>query len=209
MVTVARLTRRKGHHLTLAALARLPDDLRQRITWLVIGPDGEVDYVQELREMIANIDCDIRILGPLPSEKIRDIYAAGDVFCLTGLPESSGRVEGFGLVYLEAGAAGLPSIATDVGGVPDAVLADESGLLVAPDAGAIADAIAEMIIDRDMRAVLAAGAMTHARSLSWERCAARTYGLPRQQEIETEAADPAVAVPGRHLRTPLPHLAPP
>jgi endo-1,4-beta-xylanase/phosphatidylinositol alpha-1,6-mannosyltransferase len=210
MVTVARLTRRKGHHLTLAALARLPDDLRRRITWLVIGPDGEADYVRELRETIANIDCDIRILGPLPGEKIRDIYTAGDVFCLTGLPESSGRVEGFGLVYLEAGAAGLPSIATDVGGVPDAVLADESGLLVAPDAGAIADAIAEMIVDRGTRAVLAAGAMTHGRSLSWERCAARTYGLPRQQEIETDVADPVAAVSNRHQRTPpLPHLAPP
>ncbi|WP_458756907.1 glycosyltransferase family 4 protein [Afipia sp. TerB] len=208
MVTVARLTRRKGHHLTLAALARLPDELRHKITWLVIGPDGEEDYVQELRQSIAKTDCDIRILGPLPSERIRDIYSASDAFCLTGLPESSGRVEGFGLVYLEAGAAGLPSIATDVGGVPDAVLADESGLLVAPDAGAIAEAIADMIVDQDNRAILAAGAMTHAHSLSWERCAARTYGLPRPQP-DVDAADLAASASRQHPRTPLPHLAPP
>jgi phosphatidylinositol alpha-1,6-mannosyltransferase len=49
IITVARITHRKGHHLTLAALARLPDDLRSRITWLVIGPDGESDYVDQLR----------------------------------------------------------------------------------------------------------------------------------------------------------------
>lgn len=208
MVTVARLTRRKGHHLTLAALARLPDDLRQRITWLVIGPNGEADYVSELQQTIAGTDCDIRLLGPMPNEKIRDIYAASDFFCLTGLPESSGRVEGFGLVYLEAGAAGLPSIATHVGGVPDAVLADESGLLTAPDVGAVAEAIAEMIIDPDTRSVLAAGAITHARSLSWERCAAATYGLVRTEEIESGVADLVASAARQHLRTPLPHLTP-
>lgn len=208
MVTVARLTRRKGHHLTLAALARLPDDLRRRITWLVIGPNGEADYVSELNQMIAGIDCDVRLLGPMPNEKIRDIYAASDFFCLTGLPESSGRVEGFGLVYLEAGAAGLPSVATGVGGVPDAVLADESGLLAAPDVGAIAEAIAEMIVDQDTRSVLAAGAMTHARALSWERCAAATYGLARAEETESRISD-LVASSAHHLRTPLPHLTPP
>jgi glycosyltransferase involved in cell wall biosynthesis len=203
MVTVARLTRRKGHHLTLAALARLPDDLRRRITWLVIGPNGEADYVSELNQMIAATDCDIRLLGPLPNERIRDIYAASDFFCLTGLSESSGRVEGFGLVYLEAGAAGLPSVATDVGGVPDAVLADESGLLTAPDVGAIAEAIAEMIVDQDTRCVLAAGAMTHARSLSWERCAAATYGLTLTEEIESGMSD--LLLSAAHRRGPLPH----
>lgn len=209
MITVARLTRRKGHHLALAALARLPDDLRQRVTWLVIGPNGEADYVGELKQMIARTDCDVRLLGPMPNEKIREIYAASDFFCLTGLPESSGRVEGFGLVYLEAGAAGLPSVATDVGGVPDAVLADESGLLSAPDVGAIAEAIAEMIVDQDTRAVLAAGAMTHARSLSWERCAAATYGLTLAEKIESGMTDLTAASTHQHLRTPLPHLASP
>ena len=90
-----------------------------------------------------------------------------------------GRVEGFGLVYLEAAAGGLPSLATAIGGVPDAVLADQTGLLVAPSVEAIADAIKELAEDSDTRSVLAAGASTHARALSWERCAAKTYGLPR------------------------------
>jgi phosphatidylinositol alpha-1,6-mannosyltransferase len=177
MVTVARITRRKGHHLTLAALARLPDDLRNRVTWLVIGPDGEADYVGDLRRDVAQADCDVRFLGPKTDEEIRDFYMASDFFCLTGLPDSSGRVEGFGLVYLEAGAAGLPSVATDVGGVPDAVLADETGVLVAPSVESISQAIAELAADRGLRAILAAGASAHARSLSWERCAAATYGL--------------------------------
>jgi phosphatidylinositol alpha-1,6-mannosyltransferase len=179
MVTVARITRRKGHHLTLAALARLPDDLRQRVTWLVIGPQGESDYVDEVRRMIEASDCDVRLLGALSNEEIRDIYAASDFFCLTGVPESTGRVEGFGLVYLEAGATGLPSVASNIGGVPDAVIAGESGLLVAPRVDMIASVIRQLAEDDALRERLGAGAAAHARELSWERCAAETYGLKR------------------------------
>ena len=179
IVTVARITRRKGHPVTLAALSTLPKALRKRITWLVIGPDGESDYVGQLRQLVASVDCDVRFLGALPDKEIRDIYGAADFFCLTGVPDSSGRVEGFGLVYLEAAAGGLPSVATAVGGVPDAVLDDETGLLVPPSIDDIARAITKLAEDTDTRSVLAAGASAHARALSWERCAAETYGLPR------------------------------
>ena len=188
IVTVARLTHRKGHHLTLSALSALPDDLRQRITWLVIGPDGEADHVAALRRQVDAVDVDVRLLGALPNEVIRDIYGAADMFCLTGLPESSGRVEGFGLVYLEAAASGLPSVATAVGGVPDAVLADETGILVPPDVESISNAVAHLARDQELRAILAAGASVHARNLSWERCAAATYGLACSGDRAPEAS---------------------
>ena len=187
IVTVARITRRKGHHLTLAALSSLPDDVRRRVTWLVVGPDGEAEYVETFRRLAEAADCDIRMLGPQPNEQIRDIYGAADFFCLTGQPDASGRVEGFGLVYLEAAAGGLPCIATAIGGVPDAVLADETGLLVPADVDSIARAIADLAADRDLRAILAAGASAHARALSWERCAAATYGLSCTGNRATQA----------------------
>lgn len=177
MVTVARLTRRKGHLLTVSALRALPEGLRRRLTWLLVGPDGEADYVAELKNEAAKTDCDVRFLGTLANEQIRDVYGASDFFCLTGLPESSGRVEGFGLVYLEAGAAGLPSVATEIGGVPDAVIGGRSGLLVPPSAEKIAQAITTLATDSAVRSALAAGALAHARHLSWRRCAAETYGL--------------------------------
>jgi phosphatidylinositol alpha-1,6-mannosyltransferase len=145
----------------------------------VIGPDGENDYVQQLKHLVATVDCDIRFLGAMPDQQIRDIYGAADFFCLTGVPDASGRVEGFGLVYLEAAAGGLPSVATAIGGVPDAVLADETGLLVPPAIEDIACAITKLAEDTDTRFILAAGASAHARALSWERCAAETYRLSR------------------------------
>jgi glycosyltransferase involved in cell wall biosynthesis len=183
MVTVARLTRRKGHLMTLAALAALPEALRRRITWLIIGPDGESDYVTELRAAADAAQSDIRFLGRLANEEIRDIYGAADLFCLTSLPEAGGRVEGFGLVYLEAGACGLPSVATQVGGVSEAVVAGRSGLVVAPTAAAIATAITRLAADAHVRADLGRGALAHARALSWERCAAATYDLAPAHDI--------------------------
>jgi glycosyltransferase involved in cell wall biosynthesis len=192
VVTVARITRRKGHSVTLAALSTLPKSLRTRLTWLIIGPDGEDDYVQQFKRLVASVDCDIRFLGAIPDSNIRDIYGAADFFCLTGVPDSSGRVEGFGLVYLEAAACGLPSVATAIGGVPEAVLGDETGLLVLPSIESIARAVTELAEDRDTRSILAAGASAHARTLSWERCAAETYRLPRTGKRTIDAVPSSV-----------------
>ena len=63
-----------------------------------------------------------------------------------------------------------------VGGVADAVLGDETGILVPPSVESISQAIAELAADRGLRAILAAGASARPRP-SWERCAATTYGL--------------------------------
>ena len=210
MVTVARLTRRKGHLATLAAIAALPRHLQQRLTWLVIGPDGESDYVYDVRGFAAATDCDVRFLGRLPDETIRDIYGAADLFCLTGVPDSSGRVEGFGLVYLEAAAGGLPSVATAIGGVPDAVIGGETGCLVPPTVDAITQAIITLAEDIDTRSILAAGALAHAQNLSWRRCAAETYGLAQSSAGRDAARTPdhAVAAPPRGTGVwPQPHPA--
>lgn len=178
MITVARLTRRKGHSLTAAALASISERLEKPLTWLIAGPDGESDYADELRQQLGALDCDVRLLGRCSDAEIRDLYGASDFFCLTGVPDSSGRVEGFGLVYLEAAAAGLPSIATRIGGVPDAVLADQTGLLVEPTVTAVAGSIKSIVEVPQQRAQYAAAARDHARRLSWKRCASRTYALP-------------------------------
>ena len=71
------------------------------------------------------------------------------------------------------------------------MISDETGILVPPSIDDIARAITELAEDTHTRSVLAAGASAHARALSWERCAAKTYGLPRPGEKTIDA------VPGR------------
>jgi phosphatidyl-myo-inositol dimannoside synthase len=178
LITVARLTRRKGHSITAAALGQLDQTVRKHLTWLVVGPDGEADYIEALQQDLTSAGCDIRRLGVLADTEIRDLYGASDFFCLTGGPDPAGRVEGFGLVYLEAAAAGLPSIATRVGGVADAVLGNQTGLLVEPMIPAVAHALEMMVEMPDLRARLATAALDRARQLSWKRCASQTYSLP-------------------------------
>jgi glycosyltransferase involved in cell wall biosynthesis len=182
MVTVARLTRRKGHLLALAALAGLPAEIRRRIVWLVAGPDGEAAYVDEVKAAVAASGCDVRLLGALSSQHVRDIYGACDFFCLTGTWDPTGRVEGFGLVFLEAAAAGLPSLATAIGGVADAVLSNETGLLVEPTSAAVGTAMAELAVDGFKRVSLGKRAWQRARAMSWDRCAAGTYYLSLKRE---------------------------
>ncbi|MBY0380672.1 MAG: glycosyltransferase family 4 protein [Xanthobacteraceae bacterium] len=178
MVTVARITRRKGHHLTLAALEMLPEEIRQSVSWLVVGPPGERDYYEEFRDMVERSPCDVRLLGAFPDENIRELYSNADVFCLTGVPDASGRVEGFGLVYLEAAACGLPSVATAIGGVADAIITERTGVLVDPNVASVSSAIARIVTNDDLRKRMANDAHSHARTMSWRRCASRTYGLP-------------------------------
>jgi phosphatidyl-myo-inositol dimannoside synthase len=196
IVTVARITRRKGHPAVLAALGMLPKAMRQRVTWLVIGPDGEAEHVRELKQLAASSDCDVRFLGQMDDGAIRDLYGAADLFCLTGMHDPSGRVEGFGLVYLEAGATGLPSVATAIGGVSDAVIHGRTGMLAPPSVPDIARAIARLAEQPELRSTLGEGAIAHARMLSWRRCAAETYGL-------SWPAAPAATAKTRHEDVPV------
>jgi glycosyltransferase involved in cell wall biosynthesis len=189
LVTVARLTRRKGHLAALTALESLPERLRQKIVWLIVGPDGEGEHVEALRKAAARARLDIRFLGRLADIEVRDLYGAGDLFCLTGSWDSTGRVEGFGLVYLEAGACGLPSVATAVGGVAEAVLSDKTGLVVEPTTEAIAAGLTRLIENPDLRTKLGQAAREYARAMSWRHCAVKTYclkGLPRSPSVVAE-----------------------
>jgi glycosyltransferase involved in cell wall biosynthesis len=177
VITVGRLTRRKGHLITAAALAKLPPQIRSRLRWLIVGPDSELDYVQELRGVLAEVPFRVELLGELADKDLRSLYHAADLFCLTGQAISD-KVEGFGLVFLEAGAAGLPSIATQTGGVDDAVIDGQTGLLIKPGAVAeITSAIERILTNDTFRSSLSVNAHAYALKLSWQFCAAESYQL--------------------------------
>jgi len=147
MVTVAGLTRREGHLVTLAALSRIDSSIRDRLSWLIIGRERDAEYADELSAGIVASGCDVRLLGPLPTENIRDVYGASDIFCLTPTEDSSRSARRYERVYLEAAACGLPSIATPIVGAADTIVDNETGRLVEPSIDAIADAVVELTID--------------------------------------------------------------
>ena len=110
--------------------------------------------------------------GNHPDAVLTSLYQQATVFALTP-HEAASDAEGFGIVYLEAGAWRLPVVAGQGGGVGDAVVDGQTGLLVDPhDAGAIAEALCSLLSHRQRRDDLAACGQRHAGEHSWDRAAA-------------------------------------
>jgi len=175
IVSLGRVVPRKGHLDLAAALALLPADLSARVHWWVIGPLNEADHAERLRAAAEALPLRVTLFGGVPVEEVAARMCAADLFCLPGYLDEDGRVEGFGLVFLEAGAFGVPSVATRSGGIPEAV-PDGAGLLVPErDPNALAKALVRVLADDMLRARLAAGAEMHAARATWERVMYDTY----------------------------------
>jgi phosphatidylinositol alpha-1,6-mannosyltransferase len=92
--------------------------------------------------------------GSVPTAELPAYYAAGDVYAMPCRTRRAGLdVEGLGIVYLEASAAGLPVVAGDSGGAPDAVREGETGFVVGGrDPAALVDRLAALLADPDLAA---------------------------------------------------------
>jgi phosphatidylinositol alpha-1,6-mannosyltransferase len=178
LLTVARLEEPiKGHDVVLAALprirARVPD-----VEWVVIG-DGPRRNALEQQAAALGVDDAVRFLGAV-SDAERDRWLdRAHVFVLPSRPRPSGSGgEGFGIVFLEAAAHGLPVVAGAVGGALDAVADGETGLLVDPaDAAAVAGAVVSLLLDPALARRLGDAGAARARMFSWAAAAQRVEDL--------------------------------
>lgn len=162
LASVSRLVERKGVQRVLEALAKIPH-LHDRIDYQIVG---EGDYADTLTERIDELGLsDIASLQRNPShEDLQHAYAKADVFVLPTIT-TPGDKEGFGMVYMEAAQFGIPSIASRVPGVDEAVIDNETGLLVESD-NQLIDALTTMIHDTELRTKLGQSAKAHAERLN-------------------------------------------
>ena len=160
LLAVGAVIPRKGYDVLVAALARLA-----RLRWrLVIAGDGgrSPETLRGLEAEIAAFDLADRItlLGAVSSEQLASIYQRCDLFVLPS------RFEGYGMVFAEAIAHGLPVVGTTAGAIPETV-PDAAGVLVPPDdVETLAAALRRLIEDPAERERLAAAARA-ARFPSW------------------------------------------
>ena len=151
-----RITRWKGHHVLLEAMARLN---RPDVFCVLLGSDqGRTEYRQELEAQIEKLGLtgQVRII-----DHCNDMPAAYMISSV--IVSASTDPEGFGRIPVEAQAMGRPIIATDHGGAQETILRGETGWLVPPnDAGAMAEGLRQALsLTPQQRAVLATKSMNH------------------------------------------------
>jgi glycosyltransferase involved in cell wall biosynthesis len=169
VLTVGRLHPRKGQLVTLRALQMLPAEVRSRIEYWVVGGRNKGNYEERLRAVAAtDTALNVRFFGNIPDEELAAVYERSDIFALTSINHGD-SVEGFGLVYLEAAAHGLPIVAHRVGGVSEAVRDGVTGILVTPDRPAeLAAAFEKLIHDSDLRTQLGEAGRIWAARNCWK-----------------------------------------
>lgn len=178
ILTVARLDERKGHRTVLQALERLPEEVQSDLIYIVVGKPGDPAYHAELQDLAARSGVEVIFAGVLSNDDLRRLYAMAYLFCMPGEPHP-GKVEGFGLVYLEAAAQGVPSVASNISAVPEVVRDGETGVLI-PALGpqALSDYLRQLLAQPDRVEQLGKAARNWAEKFTWGACALKTYGRP-------------------------------
>lgn len=149
ILSVGRQVERKGSDIVIRSL---PDILKiVPEAHYVIASDGE--YLPRLRDLTRELSLERYVTfaeSPADSE-MPSLYAVCDVFAMISRTLPDNNCEGFGIVFLEAGACERPVIGGDSGGIPDAVVSGETGFLVDPmDVGAVGRTIVRLLTDDEL-----------------------------------------------------------
>ena len=180
VVCVSRLVARKGQDVLIKALP----SIRRRVDGAALVIVGGGPYLESLRTLAQ--DCGVAdhvtFTGGVPGDELPAHHALADVFAMPCRTRGGGMdVEGLGIVFLEASATGVPVIAGESGGAPEAVQHNKTGLVVdGRSVDEVAGAVTELLNDRDRAAAMgAAGREWVTSQWRWDTLAARLANLLR------------------------------
>jgi len=167
LLSVGRLIPRKGQHLVIHALKRLTQEHPNVVYWIV-GRGPERQALKALAKQLG-IEHHVHFFDYVPDDQLPLFYAACDVFVLP-TAQVGDSVEGYGLVFLEAAACAKPVLAGRSGGVPEAVIDGQTGILVDPsDPDALADLLTNLLHSPERLQQLGAAGRRRAEQLSLQR----------------------------------------
>ncbi|QNN53889.1 D-inositol-3-phosphate glycosyltransferase [Nocardioides mesophilus] len=182
LMFAGRIQPLKAPDVLLRAVARLLEQdpaLRHRLVVPVVGgPSGSgLEHPESLAQLASTLGIDdvVRFVPPVAQSELADWYAAATLVCVPSHNES------FGLVAVEAQAAGTPVVAAAVGGLPTVVRDGVSGLLVeGHDPDDYARAIRRIVDQPQLRERMARAALVQASGFAWDRTAEATIEVYRQ-----------------------------
>lgn len=181
LLSVGRLSRRKGFDTVIRSLPALLDGGLD-VHYAIIGIGEDDAYLRGLADELGVVER-VHRLGHVPMDDLPRWYNACDLFVLANR-QVGGDTEGFGMVFVEAGACGKAVVAGTAGGTGSAVIDGVTGLRV--DAAAVAPvaaALRDLLADRATREGLGAAGLARAREeLTWDAVALRTRALCQMLE---------------------------
>ena len=129
ILTLARLEKRKGHVHMVHCIKKLLSDF-PNIQYVIAGEGSEKRALQKLVND-KNLQNNVLFVGLVNDEQKKFLFERSSLMVMPTLDESKSRsIEGFGISYLEAAFFGIPSIASDVGGTPEAVINNSTGVII-------------------------------------------------------------------------------
>lgn len=175
VLTVARLDVRKNQAMVVRAVAQLAAK-HPKLLYVVAGGGGQMEALKQLAAEL-NVADRVRFAGEVDGATKLALYGGCDVFAMPAVKHGT-DIEGFGMVFLEAGACGKPSVAGNTGGQAEAVMDGETGLVVdGNDLSAVTAALDRLLGDADLRRRMGAAGRAKAETHDWPRVVQRTVEL--------------------------------
>jgi len=180
LLTVARLVPHKGQDVTLRALARIAAEF-PALRYVIVGEGPDEPRLRDLARTLG-VEDRVVFAGAMRDDELPAVYAGAALYVGLSRLLPPINVEGFGISFVEAAASGVPSVAGDSGGVRSAVLDEQTGLVVPPEADdKVAEAIRLLLGDEPLRRRLGAGAREAAlHRFNWDRVVRDTLEFASQ-----------------------------
>lgn len=165
ILSVGSLKPRKGYYVSIPAIAKVKNNYPS-IKYYIVGGKPEKKYLDLVKQY--NLEKNVKFFYGISDEELIKLYYECDVFLLPSITKNDNDFEGFGLVYLEAGACGKPVVGAYGSGAEDAIINNETGFLVPQnDIRKTAEAVLKLLDNPELASKTGENGKKFAQKMDW------------------------------------------